>query len=511
MTLARKIFWKNAAVLVGMILLGVAGLVGLRALRGDVHIALDEYGELRVVERTGLHLSAAQGLMRDDHPRIEAIAAEIDAAIAQIQQFDELQKSNAEGSPHHEEVEQVLGRAALSRLREVKAHLESEELFRDSRREQLAVIENVLADMNRMSREGDSLVAETQQRATRKLHQTMLAMMVLSIVIILAAIAVAVWQYHGVMRPLRRLREGVRSVAAGQLDQRLPTDGEIEFSDLSKDFNRMAEELDGLYRGLEEKVLAKSKELVRSERLASVGFLAAGVAHEINNPLNIISGYAELSLKQLRRDAPDSPAVNDAEQAMQIICEEAFRCKQIIEKLLSLAKPGSGSREPISLAHVAEDIGKMIRGLKQYRDRRLVIETGDPDKLIVNANENEMKQVLLNLVVNALESVASASGVVHIRGTRASPEWVQVSVSDNGCGMPPQVLERVFEPFFTAKGNSNSGRGVGLGMSITHAIIESHGGEIRAESDGVGRGSCFVIRLPAASASAVAAMQGAAP
>jgi signal transduction histidine kinase len=299
----------------------------------------------------------------------------------------------------------------------------------------------------------------------------------------------------------------VRQVAAGQFTQRIPTEGdEREFAELAVEFNRMAEELDGLYRSLEDKVIAKSKELLRSERLASVGFLAAGVAHEINNPLNIISGYAELSLKQLRRAEHSTPPSEDAAQALQIIYEEAFRCKQITEKLLSLAKPGSGNRVPVSLAHVAEEIRMMVRGLKDYGDRSLRLEFDAEDEarrnLTVLADETQMKQVVLNLTINALQSTRPGVGEVVIGGSR-NDGWVSLYVQDNGCGMTQDVLDRIFAPFFSAKSEGAAAhRGVGLGMSITHAIIEDHGGRIRVQSDGPGKGSRFVIQLPAHTAAA---------
>ena len=120
--------------------------------------------------------------------------------------------------------------------------------------------------------------------------------------VVFAGILLGVLQYRSVTRPLRRLSEGVRKIAAGQFSGRVrgAEGGRDEFASLARDFNRMAEELDGLYRELERKVEAKSRELVRSERLAGVGYLAAGVAHEINNPLGIIAGYAEYSLSLLR-------------------------------------------------------------------------------------------------------------------------------------------------------------------------------------------------------------------
>src|SRR5205823_14282927 len=118
--------------------------------------------------------------------------------------------------------------------------------------------------------------------------------------------------------------------------------GNGEFKEVAAFFNGLARELADLYKGMEEKIISRSRELVRSERLASVGFLAAGVAHEINNPLSVISGYAELSLRQLNR--ADDAALHEVSQALQIIRDEAFRCKEITGKLLSLARGGSSAR-----------------------------------------------------------------------------------------------------------------------------------------------------------------------
>src|SRR4029077_3174337 len=130
--------------------------------------------------------------------------------------------------------------------------------------------------------------------------------------------------------PLRTLGQAVRAVAAGRFGSPIDEAGDREFALLARDFNRMATDLEELYRHLEQKVQIKSRELVRSERLASVGFLAAGVAHEIHNPLGIITGYGERALRQLEQQ-PESPEVRNAIKAITVMCEEAFRCKQITD------------------------------------------------------------------------------------------------------------------------------------------------------------------------------------
>jgi signal transduction histidine kinase len=246
-----------------------------------------------------------------------------------------------------------------------------------------------------------------------------------------------------------------------------------------------------------------------------VGFLAAGVAHEINNPLSIISGYAELAGKGLRRvltgegngasevDAEaEAEALSSALDAQEIIREEAFRCKEITGRLLSLARGGGDGRQALRLDEVARQVAVLTKGLKNYRDRRVVLEFEKAELMRVVANLTEMKQVLLNLTVNALEAVPAEAGEVRIGGRRAG-DWVEVFVEDNGKGMAPETLEQIFEPFFTQKRGAGE-PGTGLGLSITHAIVENHGGRIRAESGGPGRGSRFTIRLPAGDRSSAA-------
>jgi two-component system, NtrC family, sensor kinase len=316
-----------------------------------------------------------------------------------------------------------------------------------------------------------------------------------------------VWQYRSAMRPMGRLRRGVRQIAAGRFSDRLEPERDREFAELVGDFNRMAGELDSLYRELEEKVAARSKELVRSERLASVGFLAAGVAHEINNPLGIMSGHAELALRALERGgdanavAIDDKAIEETKTALHVVCDEAFRCKEIIRKLLSLTRPGGETRGPVSLAEVARDVATMVGGLKHYRDRTLDLKLDETDGLTVLGNETELKQVLLNLTVNALEATEPNVGRVTIEAQRHGP-MVRLCVLDNGRGMAPDVLDRVFEPFFTQRRGTPGpdGAGTGLGLSITHVIVEQHGGRITAQSEGPGKGSRFTADLPAADA-----------
>jgi signal transduction histidine kinase len=310
---------------------------------------------------------------------------------------------------------------------------------------------------------------------------------------LLLAVAGSFWHYRKIVVPLQRLRLWCRRTAGGDFSIPYTPTSDREFQELGRDVNQMADELNAFYRRLEAMVAAKSRELAQSERLASVGYLAAGVAHEINNPLNIMSGYAELSLKRLRRTAPDSgdPEIS---KHLSIIRSEAFRCKEITHKLLSLARGNGDIREVISLTDAAIEVSTMVRGLKSFRNKQLRLKLDRDAPLFVRANLTEMKQVLLNLTINAIEAVTENTGTVVIDG-RNTLGWIELEVSDNGRGMTRETMGRVFEPFFTNKRGSGE-PGTGLGLSITHTIIVDHGGEIVAQSDGVNRGSTFTVRLP---------------
>lgn len=327
-------------------------------------------------------------------------------------------------------------------------------------------------------------------------------------IVLVVSLAVHAAQYRALVKPLVWLRDDMKQSAAAGYRELVRVRGEFEFADVTGLFNDLVKDLAQLYRGLEEKVIQRSRELVRSERLASVGFLAAGVAHEINNPLSVISGYAELASKKLERvldsdgghgspdeaaSAAEAEALGTALDAQTIIRDEAFRCKEITGRLLSLARGGADSRQPLQMNVVAEQVATLTHGLRNYRDRKIRLNFQPDASLDVLANPVEMKQVLLNLTVNALEASPSA-GEVRIDGRR-SGDWVELSVEDNGRGMSAETLEQIFEPFFTAKRGAGE-PGTGLGLSITHAIVENHGGRIRAESAGPGKGSKFVVSLP---------------
>jgi signal transduction histidine kinase len=172
-----------------------------------------------------------------------------------------------------------------------------------------------------------------------------------------------------------------------------------------------------------------------------------------------------------------------------MIQEEAFRCKEITQKLLAFSRGGERKREATDLAEIVQGVVDVVQHLQNCKGKTLVFEAKEPIPAWVNAQE--IKQVFLNLVVNALDSMEEGGRLTITSGRREG--MVELVFQDTGCGMSPDVLENLFEPFFT---RSRTGKGTGLGLSISHRIITQHGGEIEASSEGAGKGSTFIVRLP---------------
>lgn len=470
------------AVIAALLLTIAASLWGLNALHQDYGVALDGYAELRQVFEAGSHLATARTLLASPQPERERAAAQVLMASAM---FD-LMRSDGQGR-----------RTPLSsaRLEPVSAAINTAEVRND-----LNSVDAALGRVGDLASQIRQSIQASQSAAIVQRQRTLLSMWIVFGIATIGAALLAIWQYRSVIAPLGRLSDGVRKVAAGTFTERLPATGKDEIAFLAADFNRMTDQLDGFYHQLEQKVAQKSRELVQSERLASVGFLAAGVAHEINNPLGIISGYAEYSLERLRQ-SPGSISSAELIQSLQIICDEAFRGKDITAKLLSLSRSSDEPRQPVDLVRTVQDVAGILSGLRDYRDRRIEVRCASPGRMDVLANEAEMRQMILNLLMNALEASPAETGRV---GAVLSAEGstVRLVISDNGKGMSAATLERAFEPFYTERKGSLR-RGTGLGLSITHAIVQSHGGRIRAESDGPERGSRFIVELPAAAGSPV--------
>lgn len=230
------------------------------------------------------------------------------------------------------------------------------------------------------------------------------------------------------------------------------------------------------------------------EKMATIGMLAAGVAHEVNNPMAAINGFAEGLRRRLPRieKAVDPELAQDFREYTDIILKECQRCQKIIQTLLTFSRPKHFSFSPINLNRVVKETLRLVdHNLRKRRGLKVKLDLQDKLPLI-NADESQLKQVILNLLVNAKDAIQD-KGLITIRTSdHAHEHEVCLCVEDDGCGIALDKMDKLFEPFFTTK---PVGRGIGIGLASCYNIVESHGGEISVTSE-PGKGSRFTVCLP---------------
>jgi len=332
--------------------------------------------------------------------------------------------------------------------------------------------------------------------------------------IVIASLSVGFFVHRLVYLPLRDLESGARRLSTGNLDQPIPIRSADEFGKLASLFNGMTAalrnsraELRDWAHTLEQKVEKRTQELrraqaqtVRGEKLASVGLLASGVAHELNNPLTGILTFSHL----LRQKMPDRS--QDAED-LDLVIHETKRCAAIIRRLLDFAREKQPEKKFTDLNKVIEDTVRLVERPAHLRDIEITADL-DPTLPPIWIDADQIKQVVMNMLVNAQHAVEEKGGIAittrRAQRPQASPDAVEptpmvaISIVDTGCGIPEENLERIFDPFFTSK---EVGKGTGLGLSVSHGIVEAHGGLIEVESK-VGEGSTFRVFLPLTAPSA---------
>jgi two-component system NtrC family sensor kinase len=309
-----------------------------------------------------------------------------------------------------------------------------------------------------------------------------------------------------VTRPVRSLLAGIRRVSAGHLDQTLDVSSGDEVGQLAAAFNQMTAdlrtartEIDNWTRTLEQQVDQKTRDLrvaqdqvVRAEKLSSLGILAAGVAHELNSPLTGILTFGTLLLQ-------DTPKGTRQHEDLQLIVNETNRCAVIIRQLLEFSRETGPQKRSTDLGSVVHRAVALVEHQAKFHNVR-ISRTVAADLPRVSCDGNQMEQVFLNLLINAAEAMPEGGSIeIHAAGTPAGR--VVLRFTDTGTGIPPEILGKIFDPFFTSK---PVGKGTGLGLSVSYGIIRRHGGTITVQST-VGQGSTFTIDLPAEAAPAAPA------
>jgi len=279
--------------------------------------------------------------------------------------------------------------------------------------------------------------------------------------------------------PLEALSAAVRKIATGDFNVNVNIESGDEIGQLSNSFNDMADELLVRERSLKSAQLA----LVQSEKMAALGTLSAGLAHEVKNPLSAVLGYAQLSKRKLSQ-----PEV--LKKHLDIIENETRRCNEIIGNLMQFSRQEKGEFTDVTINEVVEKSVGIVDHQLGLKNVQVNMELA-PDIPEIIGNPNQLQQVLMNLAINAQQAMDPDGGTVDI-ATYCNDDHVYISVSDTGPGISEEVAEKIFEPFFTTK---PAGEGTGLGLSVTYGIIRDHKGDIRVEKADSG-GARFIIELP---------------
>jgi signal transduction histidine kinase len=319
-----------------------------------------------------------------------------------------------------------------------------------------------------LDKQGLCLLAEIEQReAFAQLFDLRNAIFKVGVVITAVIVLVVVVISRSITLPIQELVRGAERIGKGDLEHRINLRSKDEIGVLAESFNTMVKNLSETQR-----------KLIQSEKLASIGQLAAGVAHELNNPLANIS----LNTEMLMRTCKDEASV----KKLKVIEENVASAAKIIRDLLDF------SREPkleLEYLDVNEVIEKTLESLKYEMEGIRLVKNLNPVPRILG-DRVRLRQVFTNLITNAIQAM-DKGGTLTV-ASRATTEYVEVDVSDTGSGIPKEHLSRIFDPFFTTKG---VGKGTGLGLAISYSIIQRHNGSIEVESE-LGKGTTFTVRLP---------------
>jgi len=339
------------------------------------------------------------------------------------------------------------------------------------------------------------------------------ATIVLTLVVAILAVIFIAFFVQLVTKPVQRLVEITDQVSRGDLTQQVVVKQDDEIGRLATTFNRMIEslrlsrdEIEEYNRNLEEKIIQRTLELeqaqaqlVQSEKLSAIGQLAAGVAHELNNPLGGILGYAQFALEKMKKKHGDKPESKEMATYVRYLTDvetQARRCKAIVQNLLRFSRSSKVTDfEDIDINTVIRDTVTFVE--HQLHMNQIELEEALDSKVpVIRGNAGQLQQVFTNLILNAMHASPPESQIT-VSSNYSPPlgEFggaIEASVSDHGSGISPENINKIFEPFFTTK---DVGKGTGLGLSVSYGIIKEHGGEIRVESE-LGEYTTFTIILP---------------
>jgi two-component system NtrC family sensor kinase len=285
--------------------------------------------------------------------------------------------------------------------------------------------------------------------------------------------------------PIRTLEKISKKIAEGDFSESIEVKGKDELASLETAFNQMEERLKNALLSLEltiERLQEKQSQLVEAEKLASIGKLAAGIAHEINNPLTSVLTFSNLMLEQC-------PPSDPRHEKLKLMARETNRARTIVRQLLNFGRETVITPEKININRSVAEVADSLAAQDAFKGIGLDLKLDDKLPLTL-ADPAQLSQVIMNILLNAIHAV-TPPGKIEV-ATRQNGESIEIAISDTGAGIPEEHIHRIFDPFFTTK---DASKGTGLGLAVSYGIVKKHGGDIEVTST-VGAGTTFTVRLP---------------
>jgi signal transduction histidine kinase len=456
--------------------LGVSAITWFAMGRMDVEVrqVTEEFAEarrLQVIERS--LTAAVTDLATDPEHRAATALAHLRTAEAGLVEFLASQHGSvaeeehqANEADHASELAQTLGALTGGGWADL------------SHEQRLASSKAVLQRLNELYNDAEAGVRLAPALAERARRQALLMVITASLVSAAVCIAVLAWSTRGVVQRLRELHASLQT-QADQTPATAPWDVEDVVTGIQS-FN------DRLLVRMEE----KNRELLRRERMAGIGLLAADVAHEINNPLNAMLGLSELSLRATSVERMSEEDRQEVRDSLEIVIREINRCRGIVQRLMAMVR-GPGQPQLFDATRLLSETIEVARAARPDK-ARCYVSVAEHRGTMVTAPMEDVRQVVLTLLINAADAVGP-DGQITADATKVGEE-VWIRIRDNGRGFTPETQARFDVPFSTTRASEG---GAGLGLSIAHAVARDIGAALRSESGGPGRGSVFILALRA--------------
>jgi two-component system NtrC family sensor kinase len=295
------------------------------------------------------------------------------------------------------------------------------------------------------------------------------------------ALVIASYMANGIVQPVRDLVKASEDLAEGKMDAmvKVKPNAAGELAELTRTFNSMVRSIAERDARLQE----SARKITESKKLATLGQLAAGIAHEINNPLGGIVMYSHMLKEDLVKE--------ENRENVEKIAREADRCKTIVKGLLDFARQTKPERTESNINHILNEVIALLEQQAIFHNIDIVKDLS-PSLPLIEVDVGQMQEVFMNLILNAAQAMDGEGTLTAVTGLSDDASYVEVEIKDTGPGISTDKIDKIFEPFYTTK---EIGRGTGLGLSIAYGIVERHHGSISVESE-VGKGTTFFVRLP---------------